>query len=82
MSLGCQQNYCLDHTIEHRADLRNRLEEVTSAYNAAQHTILILEQRLNEKREKMLDEEQKIHEMKTILNQIKVQLMTHQKQDK
>jgi hypothetical protein len=58
------------------------LEEATSAYNSAKNTFLILEQRFNEKRAKMLDEEQKIHEMKTILNQIKVQLMTQQKQDK
>jgi hypothetical protein len=58
------------------------LEEATTAYNSVQNTFRILEQRLIEKRGKMLDEEQKIHEMKTILNHIKVQLMTQQKQDK
>jgi hypothetical protein len=47
-----------------------------------QNTCQIFEQRLDEKRVKILNEEQKIREVKTILNQIKVQLMARKKQDK
>jgi hypothetical protein len=58
------------------------LEEATGAYNSVQHAFQTLEQRLNKKQVKVRSEEQKIYEMKTILNQIKVQLMTREKQDK
>jgi len=81
-SAGCRENYCSNHTVEHRADLRTCLEQVTNAYDSVQAIFQTLEQRLKENQARMLGEERNLCKVKIALTQIKARLMTRQKQDK
>jgi hypothetical protein len=74
--LGCRQNFCSNHIIDHSNELQNRFEQIINEYN-------IINEIFNEYKQKSNDFYWKIiHQQEKKLNEIKLQINESQKTSK